>query len=419
MDNQRARIANIRQMRQQLAALDQLHAGLVTATHAEGEHRAGPLRQIFAGQRMMLAAGQAGIGHPGNLRVILQKFRHLLRILHMALHAQRQGLDAGDGEIGVHRRHGRPEIAQPHRMTIDGEGEIAEGLVEIQPVIGRLRRGQRLEFVVLRPVELAGIDNRPTHRIAMAGQEFGGRMHDDVGAVVEGPAQIGRGHGVIDDQRHAGLMRDLRDGLDIDDHAARIGQAFDEDRLHLRRHRRAEILRVGGIDKDRVPAELLEAARELRNRSAIELAGGQEFVARLHEGEEGQHLRGMAGGNAGGAAPAFQAGDAFLQHRNRRVGQARIDVAEGLQVEQRGGMIHIVEHIGRGLVDRRGARARCRVGSGAGMHRERVETGLGVGHGGFLNLLAVSLFYFVILGPDPTMTRKIRPSAAASGVSRR
>ena len=83
----------------------------------------------------------------------------------------------------------------------------------------------------------------------------------------------------------------------------------------------------------------------------------------------------MAGRDRKRRRAAFQRRDALFQHRLRRVHDARIDVAERLQVEQRGGMIGIVEDKGGGLVDRRGARAGGRIGLGAGMDGERVETG--------------------------------------------
>ena len=56
-------------------------------------------------------------------------------------------------------------------------------------------------------------------------------MHDDVGAVFEGPHQVGRRHCVVDDERDAVLLGDGRDRLDVDDDAARIGDQLDEDRL--------------------------------------------------------------------------------------------------------------------------------------------------------------------------------------------
>src|SRR5690606_40480252 len=73
----------------------------------------------------------------------------------------------------------------------------------------------------------------------------------------------------------------------------------------------------------------------------------------------------------GGAA--FQRGDPGLQHRRRRIGDAGVDVAEGLQAEQTGGVVDIVENEGRGLVDRSRARAGRRIRLGASMDGQSVE----------------------------------------------
>ena len=175
--------------------------------------------------------------------------------------------------------------------------------------------------------------------------------------------RIGRGQRVVDDQRDAGLVGDRGDRLEIDDDAAGIGQVLDEDRLAARRQRaRGNSRDRRGSTKMACPAELLERQAELGERAAIEVARGDELVARLHQREEDQELRGVARGAARGAAAALEAGDAFLEHRDGRVGQARVDVAEVVQVEERGGVVDIVEHVGGGLVDRRDARAGGRIG---------------------------------------------------------
>ena len=53
----------------------------------------------------------------------------------MALHAQRQRLDAGQDQERVERRDRRSEIAQAEHPAGDGEGEIAEGLMQVDAVI--------------------------------------------------------------------------------------------------------------------------------------------------------------------------------------------------------------------------------------------------------------------------------------------
>ena len=177
------------------------------------------------------------------------------------------------------------------------------------------------------------------------------------------------------------FLRDLGDRLDVGDDAARIGDQLDEDRLGLRSDRALEGGDVVGLGPHHVPAEILERVVELVDRAAIELLRGDEFVARLHQAVHDDHLRGVPGrdGQAGGAA--FERGDAFLQHRVGRIADAGIDVAEGLQAEQRGRMVDVLEHERRRLIDRRRARAGGRIGLRAGMDRERGKAWDAVGHG--------------------------------------
>ncbi len=216
----------------------------------------------------------------------------------------------------------------------------------------------------------------------MAAEEFGERMHDDVGAEIDRLAQIGRRQRVVDDQRHVGLARDLGDRLDVGDDAARIGDRLDEDRLGLRRHRFFERGDVVGIGPRHVPAEILVGMIELVDRAAIKLLGRDEFVARHHQRVHHDHLRGMAGGDREAGGAAFERGDALFQHGAGRIADAGIDVAEGLQAEQRSGVLDVVEHERRGLIDRRRARAGGRIGLGAGVDRERrkARSAFGVGH---------------------------------------
>src|SRR5581483_3034107 len=110
--------------------------------------------------------------------------------------------------------------------------------------------------------------------------------------------------------------------------------------------RGAEVLRIGRIGEMAFPAELGEGQAELGQRAAVEVLRGDELVAGLHQGEEDQELRGMAGSRSERGAPAFEAGNSLLQHRDGRVRQARVDVAEIVQVEERGGVVDVVEDVG-------------------------------------------------------------------------
>src|SRR4029077_19319689 len=97
-------------------------------------------------------------------------------------------------------------------------------------------------------------------------------------------------------ERDAGLVGDRRDPFEVEYDAAGVGEVLDKDRLGPRGQRLAEILRLGRVDKMAFPAELFERQPELGQRATIEVARGDELVARLHQSEENQKLRGMPRG---------------------------------------------------------------------------------------------------------------------------
>ena len=54
-------------------------------------------------------------------------------------------------------------------------------------------------------------------------------MHYQRRAVLDGAAQVGRGRGVVDDQRQPGLFGHGGHGVEIGDVAARVGDGLAED----------------------------------------------------------------------------------------------------------------------------------------------------------------------------------------------
>ena len=136
---------------------------------------------------------------------------------------------------------------------------------------------------------------------------------------------------------------------------------------------RGEIVRIG---PHHVPAEILVGMIELVDRAAIQLLRGDEFVARLHQRMHDQHLRRMAGGDSEPGRAALERRDPLLQHGAGRIADTRVDVAEGLQAEQRGGVIDVVEHEGCGLIDRCRTRAGGRIRLRAGVDGEGGKAGL-------------------------------------------
>ena len=233
-------------------------------------------------------------------------------------------------------------------------------------MVGNLPRG--------RPVEAAAVDDDAADGDAVAAQELGGGMHDDVGTVLDGPAQVGRGERGIDRQRQAVPVGDARPpprcpappspGLpSVSANSSRVLSVM----------ARCEAGGIARIDQRRGDAEARQGVHEHVVRAAVDARGRDDVPARTHQRGDDEMQRRLAAGGGDRADAALQRRDALLQHRHRRVGDARIDVPGALQVEQGGGVLGVVEHVGRGLVDRHRPRARGRVGPLAGVQGERVE----------------------------------------------
>src|SRR5580658_104076 len=67
VDDQRASVADIGEMREQLHVGDEFYAGVVAALEPEREYRTGAARAVFLREVVVAVAGQARIAHPRHL----------------------------------------------------------------------------------------------------------------------------------------------------------------------------------------------------------------------------------------------------------------------------------------------------------------------------------------------------------------
>lgn len=89
--------------------------------------------QVAPGQGVLGVVGEAGVFHPGHLRMLLQVAGYGEGVVAVALHAQRQGLQALEDEEGVERRERRAHVAQRYHPAAADEGGGSEGLGEVTP----------------------------------------------------------------------------------------------------------------------------------------------------------------------------------------------------------------------------------------------------------------------------------------------
>ena len=185
--------------------------------------------------------------------------------------------------------------------------------------------------ILVAPGELAAVHDDAADRRAVPTQELGGRVDHDVGAVLDGPAQVRRGHGVVDDQRHAGLMRDGRHLFDVEHVHTRVGDGLAVKGAGLGSDGLAEVFRIVRLYELHVDAQAAEADIELRVGAAVQGAGGDDLVARSRQAGDGQELRGLSAGGGQSGNAAFERRHPLFEHVGGGVHDAAVDVAELLQ----------------------------------------------------------------------------------------
>jgi hypothetical protein len=190
---------------------------------------------------------------------------------------------------------------------------------------------------VLLPVELAAVDDDAADRGAVAADVLGGRVDDDVGAVVERAAEHRR-RGVVDDQRHAQFLADGRHLGDREDLQLRVGQRLGVVGAGAASVARRKFSGSARVDEAHLDAHGLEGVGEEVPGAAVEVGGADDVVAGpamfCTAIAEAAWPEDRQRGDA-----ALQRRHALLQHVAGRVHDAGVDVAQFLQREEVGGML--------------------------------------------------------------------------------
>ena len=263
----------------------------------------------------------------------------------------------------------RIEGAHDRRMSAEEFGDLPRG--------AGLRRnpyGQRLQRLQERP----GVERRETRAglaeeiVNVVGDEFfarqddpaehapltvdvlGRRIDDAIGAELHRMLQQRRREHVVDHERRASPMHDLGDGGDIDDFERRVGRRFEERRFGVRAHRRPPRVEVRAVDEGRGDAEARQELLDHVEARAEQGPRGDDVVARL----ELAHERGGDRGHSARRRPrrlgALEQRHSLLEHRHRRIGEARVDEPRIVALEARLGQLHRVVEIALGEKKRLG-----------------------------------------------------------------
>ncbi len=215
----------------------------------------------------------------------------------------------------------------------------------------------------------------------MAADELGGRVHHDVGAVLDGSAQVGRGERGVDHERQPVGMRHVGQRRNVGDGARRVPDDLRVDQLGPGRDRRRVIVDVVGGHERRGDPQTPQGHVELGVGASVQRRRGHDVVARVAQGREGEELGGEAARGGDGADPPVERRHPLLERGRGGIGDPGVDAAVLLEGEQVGGIGGVLEHEARGLVDGHGPGARRGVGTIAGVHGSGPKTWLAVGGG--------------------------------------
>ncbi len=104
---------------------------------------------------------------------------------------------------------------------------------------------------------------------------------------------------------------------------------------------------------------------------AVELRNGDDVVAKLGEVKHRIMQGGLPGADAERLQPAFERGNAAIEHVGRRIADAAVAIALAFQIEQGSTVLGAVEGIGDSLIDRNGNSSSCRIAIIPTVHRDR------------------------------------------------
>ena len=293
----------------------------------------------------------------------LQVIDDLQRVLNVAFDAQRQGFGALQQQECGERRQGGAGVAQQDGADAGHERGSAQGLVEIQSVIGRIRLGQGRELARhFGPVEVAAFHDHTAEGGAVAADELGCGFDHDISAVLQRAEQVRGGEGVVDDHRQMMLVGDGGDGFEVRQVGVRIAEGLEVDELGVLLDGVLELLRILGGDEGGGDAVTRQGVTQQVEGATVDVLGGDDVIAGLGDVAHRVFDRGCAGCDGQTCGAAFEGCNAVFEHALGGVGQAAVDVAWIRQSETGLGVVKIMEHVAGGLVDRHRAGIGCRIG---------------------------------------------------------
>src|SRR5208283_2156164 len=160
VDRQAPDVADIREMAEQLEALDETTPGLGAALDAEGEDGSATVREVFQLPGVPWTRFESGEAHPLDLITSLEPLGDSQGIGHMALHPVAERLEALQEQEGVQWRDRGAYVAQVLESRLQDVLSGPEGFWELredEAVVARVRLGKVGEPSASGVVELPAV----------------------------------------------------------------------------------------------------------------------------------------------------------------------------------------------------------------------------------------------------------------------
>ena len=363
VDHEALGVGHVGQQAEQVQVVDEHACRVLAALDVEGEDGAAAIREVLLVQLVILAAFDGRVGDGLDFRNGLQVVDDLQRVLNVAFDAQRQGFGALQQQECGERRQGGTGVAQQDGADTGHERGSAQGLVEVQSVIGRIRLGQGWELARhFGPVEVAAFHDHTAEGGAVAANELGCGFNHDISAMLQRAEQVRGGEGIVDDHRQMMLVGDGGDGFEVRQVGVRIAEGLEVDELGVLLDGVLELLRILGGDEGGGDAVTRQGVTQQVEGATVDVLGGDDVIAGLGDVAHRVFDRGCARCDGQTCGAAFEGCDAVFEHALGGVGQAAVDVAWIRQPETGLGVVEIMEHVAGGLVDRHRAGIGCRIG---------------------------------------------------------
>lgn len=315
VDREGLGVTNVGEVADELEGVDDLGAGGGAALDTDGEDTAVAAGEVLGGSLVRGVRGETGVRDPVDVLVLLEPLGEGEGVRGVALGTEREGLETEDQLLGAEGVEGGAEVAEELDTDADSERDGAEGLPELEAVVA-LRRLDELGEArgVGSPVELARVDDDTADGGAVAADPLGGRVDDNVGAVLDRLAEVAAGtEGVVDNDGDALLVGGLGDGLKVGDVEAGVADRLEVDGLGLVVDGGGDVRGVVASNELGRDAETGEDDLELVVGAAVEVGGSDNVVAGVGEGSDGQELGGLAGGGGDSGDTTLKSGDTLLE----------------------------------------------------------------------------------------------------------